>query len=147
MTTGTQQVERSLVTITAVIASDMVYLENDDLAHFDPITVAAGVAAMLLGAFLEGVRDAAKDGGRRVGKALGQRLRNVFIPGEVFPGTPEVVRAVGETTLFDVQRYGDIAQALLLKSLVENGLPLAKAEATARVVRSEADRLATGASE
>jgi hypothetical protein len=44
----------------------------------------------------------------------------------------------------DLERYRDVAQSLLVAALVENGLPLAKAETLARTVRAQADQVVMG---
>ena len=48
MVTNPQQVERSILAITAKIGTDIAYLENDEASHFDPISIVAGAAALLL---------------------------------------------------------------------------------------------------
>ena len=144
MVTDSRQVERSILTITAAIGSDIAYLENDDQGHFDPVNVVAGVAALLLSSFLEGVRDAARDGGRQVAASLARRLTRLFTPGETGPGAADVVRSVEDVTRMELERYGDVVQSGVVAALVENGLPLRKAEALARTVRAQADQVVIG---
>lgn len=146
MDTERQQVEQSVLTITQAIGTDIAYLENDDMGHFDPITVVASAAALLLTSFFEGAREAAKDGGKRAGVALTERLSRLFSSQEKASGSAHVITAAQGVGRADLERYGDVAQSLVQAALVENGLPLRKAESLASTIRGEADRIAARAS-
>lgn len=136
------QVEQSILAVTRVIATDIAYLENDDMGHFDPISIVGGVAVLLLSSFFEGVRDAAKDGGKRVGLVLTEKLAGLFSTKKArTSGSPEVLAAAERVRRSDLERYGDAAQLLVVAALVKNGLPLRKAEVLASTVRAEADRI------
>jgi hypothetical protein len=41
----------------------------------------------------------------------------------------------------DLERYGDVAESLVVAALVKSGLPLRKAKALASTVRAEADQI------
>jgi hypothetical protein len=146
MDTERQQVEQSVLAITQAIGTDIAYLENDEMGHFDPITLVASAAALLLTAFFEGARDAAKDGGKRVGVALTERISRLFSSRGTASGSAHVIVAAQGVSRAELQRYGDVAQSLVQAALVENGLPLRKAESLASTIRSEADRIAARAS-
>jgi hypothetical protein len=138
--TDPQPVERSILAITAKIGTDIAYLENDEMSHLDPISVVTTAATLLLGSFLDGLRDAAKDGGKQAGEALTKGLSRLFANAEERP-VADIASTVQDVSFADLERYGDIAQSLVAAALVQNGFPLRKADALAGTVRAEADRL------
>ena len=56
-------------------------------------------------------------------------------------GSAEVLATAKGIRRSDLERYGEVAQSLVVAALVKNGLPLRKAEALASTVRAEADRI------
>ena len=124
------QVEQSILAVTRAIGTDIAYLENDDMGHFDPISIVGGVAVLRLSSFFEGARDAAKDGGKRVGLVLAEKLAGLFSTKKASTsGSAEVLATAKGIRRSDLERYGEVAQSLVVAALVKNGLPLRKAEA------------------
>jgi hypothetical protein len=125
---------KAIEEIVVAIGLDVVYFEHDEFAHFDPISLTATVAAVLLTGFFEGVVDAVRNAGRATATRLARRLGEVH-EGRQAPDLPIV-------DFDDVARYGDVAQSVVQAALVEHGFPLRKAAALAESVRRSADAVA-----
>ena len=114
--------------IVVAIGVNAVYFEHDEYAHFDPVSLTAAVAAMLL----NGVRHAGKANATQ----LAARISHLHRGDGPEPELPTVRAA-------DAARYGDVAQSVLQTALVEQGFPLQKAAALAETVRRQADAVVT----
>jgi hypothetical protein len=105
---------KAIEEIVAAIGTNVVYFENDEYAHFDPITITVTVAALLLHGYFEGILDAVRSAGAANATKLARRLGQVHQGRRAAEELPTVDAA-------DVARYGDVAQSVLQTALVEHG--------------------------
>jgi len=126
--------DQAIEEIVAAIGVNVVYFEHDEYAHFDPISLTAAVAALLLQGYLQGILDAVRHAGKANAAQLAARLSRVHHGDSPASDLPAVSAG-------DVARYGDVAQSVLQTALVKHGFPLRKAAALAQTVRREADDL------
>jgi hypothetical protein len=126
--------DKAIEEIVSAIGTNVVYFENDEYAHFDPISITAAVAMLLLHGYFEGILDAVRSSGKANATKLARSL------GEVYQGhrAPEELPTVGAG---EVARYGDVAQSVLQTALVKHGFTLRKAAKLAEQVRRAADTI------
>ena len=122
--------------IVVAIGVNVVYFEHDEYAHFDPVSLTAAVAALLLNGYFQGIVDAVRHAGKANATQLAARLSHLHRGDGPEPELPTVRAA-------DAARYGDVAQSVLQTALVEQGFPLQKAAALAETVRRQADAVVT----
>jgi hypothetical protein len=141
MTPQGPSINRSIREISASIGADIAYLEDDEMSHFDPISIVAALAALLLKSFFDGLREAAKDTGKKAGETLSKHLTNFFKAPDHHASESDVARSLKGVTDLQLKQYGDHAQALIVTALAGRGFPRTKAQSLANLVRREADLL------
>jgi hypothetical protein len=146
----TTDVEESARAIGTEIGLDVSYLTDEDERRFDPITIATGAGLVLLGWFLDGVRDTLQEEVTGAGSALTARLiagfKRLFgkdeapSPDEVAATAAEARAAAGDRSPPEVASAVDSTTQGIVEYLLDQGMPEAKATRIADRVRDEAAR-------
>ena len=129
------------------LALDVSYFSDPAVRHYDPVSVAESLGLILLGAFLDGVRQGLKEQGTALGtwfvKLLASRTRRLWEGGRQDTAPPEVDAdeppPQREYTAAEVATAISLVEQLTAEYLASLGMSQRRAAAIAAVIRSEAE--------
>jgi hypothetical protein len=146
-------IDESKSAIQREIGLDLSYFYDDDVPHFDPLSIAAGVATALLVSFLkgvyEGLNNEAEEAGKGLAHLLGRKLKELFSNDESSNSLDEEVRDSANLTRKAAQgveedvivRTITITEERLVDFLIEDrGLPRRDAVRISHTTRIETQR-------
>lgn len=131
------------------LSLDVSYFSDPAVPHYDPISVAESVALVLVGAFLEGVRQAVKDKGTALGRSfvdfLAARVQLLWNtgPGNSLPSkaTVEAPPKLREELAPEVSMAIALVEHLTAEYLASLGMSERRAATLAAAIRFEAELL------
>jgi hypothetical protein len=146
-------IDESKSAIQREIGLDLSYFYDDDVPHFDPMSVAAGVATALLISFLmgvyEGLKEEAEEAGKGLAHLLGRKLKELFYNDGSSNSLDEEVHDIANQTRSVAQdveedvivRNITITEERLVDFLIEDrGLPRRDAVRISHTTRIETQR-------